>query len=41
MHFDHVVVRAGSAGWVIAARLSKIGKYTVALVETGPKGINP
>tara|TARA_Y100000813_G_C24010426_1_gene280197 strand:+ start:249 stop:353 length:105 start_codon:yes stop_codon:yes gene_type:complete len=32
---------AGPAGLAIAARLSKIAKYTVALVEAGPKSINP
>ena len=41
MQFDQVIMRAGSAGRAIAARLSKIGKYTDFLVEAGPKGINP
>lgn len=35
--FDYVIVGAGSAGCVLANRLSAGGKYSVALVEAGPR----
>jgi choline dehydrogenase-like flavoprotein len=34
--FDYVVVDAGSAGCVVAARLSEDSDVSVALVEAGP-----
>ncbi|MEX0308971.1 MAG: lycopene cyclase family protein, partial [Tateyamaria sp.] len=38
MKFDYVIVGGGSAGCVMAARLSKDAKTSVCLIEAGGSG---
>lgn len=39
--FDYIVIGAGTAGCVVAGRLSEQGKYSICVLEAGPPDSNP
>jgi len=41
MNFDYIIVGAGSAGCVLADRLTRDGRHRVLLVEAGPRDSSP
>lgn len=39
--FDYIIIGAGTAGCIIAGRLSENGKYSACVLEAGPRDRNP
>lgn len=39
--YDYIIVGAGTAGCAMAGRLSEHGKYSVCVLEAGPRDTNP